>query len=272
MPKVSIILPAYNAENTIDRCMESIENQTFQDWELICCDDHSEDRTLNKLMEWQKKDSRIKVLSNQTNQKVAYTRNKCMQIAQGEYIAFIDDDDYCAPDRLEKQVAFLDQNPEYSFVGCNGFLFDEKGVWGQMNCAEKPQKEDFLWGACFINASLMVRAKDIREVGYFRVSKETRRTEDYDLFMRLYANGFYGYNLQEPLVYIYRGEKSYRKCKYRYRIDEAKIRYQNFKQLGLLPGNFHYILKPLIVGLLPTSYLENRQKRKYKKGVIDAKN
>jgi hypothetical protein len=77
--------------------------------------------------------------------------------------------------------------------------------------------------------------------------------------MRLYAQGYYGYNMQQPLIYYYRGKNSYVKCKYKYRIDEAKIRYLNFKKLNLLPKNFLYVIKPLIVGLIPIKLLEKKK-------------
>lgn len=261
--KVSIILPVYNASNTIDKCIESIINQTFEDWELICCDDCSEDDSLSILNSWQKKDGRIKVLSNKKNCRAAFTRNRCIMGARGQYIALIDDDDYCVKDRLEKQVEFLNNYSEYSFVGSKAFIFDENGVWKISTPKEKPQAKDFLWNSCFLNPSVMLRKSDVEKIGLYRVAKETRRSQDYDLFMRLYAEGLCGYNIQQPLVYYYRGKNSFPKCKYEYRVDEAKIRYQNFKKMNFLPNHFLYVLKPLIVGLIPISLLE---KIKGKKG------
>ncbi len=259
MYRVSVILPVYNASETIDRCIQSIIDQTFKQWELICCDDNSNDNSLTILKQWQKRDNRIKVLYNEKNCRAALTRNRCIEEAEGEYIALIDDDDYCVPDRLEKQIDFLDKNLEYSFVGTQAFFFDEFGVWKTSKPKENPTKEDFLWNSCFLNPSVMFRKKDIDKVGLYRVAKETRRGQDYDLFMRLYAQGYYGYNMQQPLIYYYRGKNSYVKCKYKYRIDEAKIRYLNFKKLNLLPKNFLYVIKPLIVGLIPIKLLEKKK-------------
>lgn len=256
MCKVSVVLPVYNASKTIDRCIESIICQTFDDWELICCDDCSKDNSLSILREWEEKNYKIKVLHNEYNRRAAFTRNRCIEAASGEYIALIDDDDYCVPNRLERQVEFLDNHPEYSFVGSQAFVFNETGVWKIANPKEKPQVKDFLWSSCFLNPSVMFRKNDIKKIGLYRVVKETRRSQDYDLFMRLYAEGFIGYNIQEPLIYYYRGKNSYGKCKYQYRLDEAKIRYHNFKSLKLLPRYYFYVFKPLLVGLFPTKVLE----------------
>lgn len=91
--KVSVIVPAYNVENYIEKCLDSLVNQTLQDIEIIVIDDGSIDRTLEKIKRYADKDSRIKVI-NQTNQKQGAARNRGIEIAKGEYIGFVDSDDY----------------------------------------------------------------------------------------------------------------------------------------------------------------------------------
>lgn len=80
---VSFIIPTYNAEKTIDRCLESVVNQTYENLEIICCDDCSTDETWNKLKEWAEKDSRVKIIKNEKNMRAAYTRNQCIKVARG---------------------------------------------------------------------------------------------------------------------------------------------------------------------------------------------
>lgn len=261
MCKVSFILPTYNAEKTIDRTIESIVNQTYKEWEIICCDDCSTDNTMNKLKAWKEKGINITILQNEKNSRAAFSRNRCIEKAKGEYLAQIDDDDYCALDRLEKQVDFLDKNKEYGFVGSMAYMFDENGVWGIFNVIEKPDKGSLLGNSPFINPSMMFRKTALDKVNGYRVAKETRRTEDYDLFMRLYSEGIKGYNIQEKLTYYYRGKNSFPKCRYEFRIDEAKVRYKNFKKLGLLPKGIPFIIKPLIVGLIPQQVIEKIKNR-----------
>lgn len=262
-PLVSVIIPTHNAENTIDRCLESVVNQTYKNLQVICCDDCSKDKTWEKLLEWHKKDLRIEVIKNDTNMRAAYTRNQCISKAIGTYIAQIDDDDYMVLERIEKQVAFLEEHHEYDFVSSGAYLFDENGIWGQASRPKgySPLPRDFLWNSCFINPTVTFRTTSLKSVNGYRVAKETRRAQDYDLFMRLYAHGYKGFILPELLTYYYRGEKSYPKCKYRYRIDEAKIRYKNFRKLGLMPKGMIYVIKPLIVGLLPIKFIESFKKR-----------
>lgn len=264
MPKVTVIMPIYNAEDTLDKCFSSIVNQTVTDWELICCDDNSNDNSYEKLKEWQRKDSRIVVLKNSRNMKASFTRNKCLEIAKGDYIALVDDDDYCKSNRFETQIEFLEKNPEYSIVGSSVYLYDENGVWGKRTVPEKPTKWNFLWSSPFINPTIMIKKQALLEVKGYRVVPETNRGQDYDLFMRMYAKGFKGFNLEEPLMYYYRGIKGYKKTSFKIRLDEAKVRKYNFKQLSLLPVGYLFVLKPIILGLIPFSFLE-RIKRKFSK-------
>ena len=98
----------------------------------------------------------------------------------------------------------------------------------------------------------MFRRESLEKVQGYREGRVTRRTEDYDLFMRLYAVGIVGYNIQQPLLrYTVNVDAMAKKSLYRYRIDEARVRYKGFKMLGLLPKGLPYVIRPLIVGLIP---------------------
>jgi len=257
IPKVSVIIPTYNAEKTIERAVHSIQAQTYESLEIICCDDYSTDNTVAILKHLLADDPRITVLTNEENRKAAYTRNRCIAAATGVYITQLDDDDYAAPERIEKQVIFLEQHPQYAFVGSSCYLFDENGVWGERQTRKEcPVKQDFLWSSCFLNSSVTFRKEALETVGGYRISSTTVRSQDYDLYMRLYTNGFIGCNMTEKLLYYYRGKNSISKCKYKHRINEAKIRYYNYKRMGLLPKGFLFVIKPLVVGLIPFRMLE----------------
>lgn len=101
MKLVSIIIPVYNAESDISRCLDSILSQTISNFEVLCIDDGSKDSSFSILQEYEKKDKRIHAY-RQRNMGVAKTRNKGIQLSHGEYIAFIDNDDYIEEDYLEK--------------------------------------------------------------------------------------------------------------------------------------------------------------------------
>lgn len=108
MSRVSVITPAYNSAPFIEETIKSVQAQSYHDWEMIIVDDCSSDETFILAERLAKRDSRIMVLHNEKNFGVAAARNKALDAATGEYIAFLDSDDLWLPDKLEKQVDFMD--------------------------------------------------------------------------------------------------------------------------------------------------------------------
>ena len=267
MPKISVIMGVYNCKNyeLLKRSVYSILNQTENDFEFIICNDGSKNNTLELLNSIAAIDSRIKILSYSKNCGLNHALNKCLSISKGTYIARQDDDDESKPDRLQKEVAFLEQHPEYSFVGSNADVFDDNGIWGKYHVEEKPTKKSFYWTNPFAHPTVVFRKDALKSVNGYRESKETRRCEDYDLFMRLYAKNLLGYNIQESL-YLYRIENNSKK-KYRpmkYRIDEAIVRFKGYRQLDILGlKGILYVCKPIIVGLIPQKIFSKIRKSQY---------
>ncbi|MEO9513942.1 MAG: glycosyltransferase family 2 protein [Flavobacteriaceae bacterium] len=109
-PLVSIVTPAYNSEKFILETISSIQNQTYQNWELLITDDASSDNTVNIIKKIASKDKRIKCFVNTTNEGAAVSRNNGLEMAQGRFIAFLDSDDLWYPEKLEKQLAFMIKN------------------------------------------------------------------------------------------------------------------------------------------------------------------
>jgi len=125
MPKVSIIVPVYNVYEYIDRCIESLVTQTFKDIEIILINDGSTDKTIEKLEYWKDKDSRIIVINNENNG-AAFSRNYGINISRGEYISFIDADDYCEITMIEKMYTAIKKfNADYVF--CDYYVIYEDG-------------------------------------------------------------------------------------------------------------------------------------------------
>ena len=170
MVKVSIIMGVYNCKDKslLKNSVQSIINQTYTDWEFIICNDGSTDDTLNYLYEIEKLDNRIKVVSYKENKGLSYALNYSLKMASGEYIARQDDDDVSKPERLKKQVQFLDENREYAIVGTCADVFDNNGIWGEYTVPEKPQKGDFLWNSPFMHPTTMMRKAELLSVGVQR--------------------------------------------------------------------------------------------------------
>lgn len=101
MVKISVVIPVYNTQNYLNECIDSVLNQSFKDFEIICINDGSTDNSLSILSDYEVSDERIKVISQQ-NRGLGASRNEGLKLAQGEYVLFLDSDDYLTPDALEK--------------------------------------------------------------------------------------------------------------------------------------------------------------------------
>ena len=266
MPNVTVIMGVYNCKNfeMLKNSVMSIINQTYKDWEFIICDDGSTNNTLDMLHEIALLDKRIRIIGYKDNKGLSNALNFCLKEAKGKYIARQDDDDISFGERLEEQINFLETHKEYSIVGAMANVYDDNGVCGRYDVVEKPTKSNFLWNSPFIHPVMLIVKSDLVRVGGYRVSKETRRCEDYDLWMRMYAAGMKGYNLQKVL-FNYRIVNDYTN-KYRpmkYRIDEAIVRYKGYKSICILVRGLPYIFKPIVIGLIPQCIFREIRKKQY---------
>lgn len=261
--QISVIMSVYNADKEqLKQAVHSVLQQSFSDFELIVCDDGSEKEAGAMLSSLIKEDSRVTILRNEKNRGLAYSLNRCIDAAKGEWLFRQDADDVSTPHRFEKMRQAIEKYPQFDIVSSNLSLFDGSGIWGKMRYPKMPQPKDFLFCVPFMHGAVAMKKDAVRRAGGYRVAKETRRTEDIDLFMRMYAQGSRGYTIQEEL-YQYREDRAaQKKRKYRYKIDEAKVKLKGFSRLGLLPKGLPYVLKPLVVGLIPQRLL-NRLKDAY---------
>jgi glycosyltransferase involved in cell wall biosynthesis len=263
MPSLSIITGAYNVAKCphFDKSIRSILEQTFSDFEFIICDDGSSDETYSLLKQYADSDSRIILIQNEKNLGLVETLNKCLELATGKYVARHDCDDYNALDRFEKQVNYLEEHADVCILGSSAYLFDENGVWGTDIMPRKVESKNFLFNNPYKHGSVIFRREALLKAGGYRVAKETVRNEDYDLFMRMQAF-CKGENLEEPLYFFCEDKLAQKRRKYRYRVNEAIVRYKGFKNLGLMPRAIPYVIKPLIVGLIPNRLLSRMKDKK----------
>ena len=115
MPKISIIVPIYNAEKVLKRCVDSILNQSYKNFELILINDGSKDKSIDIINEYKEKDERIKVIDNK-NKGVSETRNIGIKTSKGEYIQFIDADDFIDPYMIEETLKEIEKNKADSVI------------------------------------------------------------------------------------------------------------------------------------------------------------
>ncbi len=250
-PQISVIMGTYNpCMDDLSRAVRSVVNQTFESWELIICDDGSEQDVYLKIKKLEKLDNRIKCIRCKQNEGLAAALNKCIDIASGNYLARMDDDDISLPDRFLKQYEFLEMNDTYDWVGCEADLFDSDSIWGRASRPEQPDSNSFLHSSPFVHPSVMFRSSVFSDNTRYSVSKITARCEDYELFMRLYSIGRRGYNLQEVLLQ-YKEDGKVLKRSMKYCFYEMLVRIQGYRRLRILRlRNMPYVLKPIAVGLI----------------------
>ncbi|KAA3661579.1 MAG: glycosyltransferase family 2 protein, partial [Chloroflexi bacterium] len=180
-PTVSVIIPSYNYANFLPEAVESIFNQTFQDFEVIVVDDGSTDNTQEVVQTFMVRDRFHYIY--QENQGLAATRNTGLRAAKGDFVAFLDADDIILPNKLEVQVNWLRNNPDFGLVGSGYYYMDEHGVpiEEQRPWLRSPHLkiEDLLFDCPFIVHAILVKKEWVDKVGGF--DKRVRRVEDWDL-------------------------------------------------------------------------------------------
>lgn len=199
---ISILMPVYNVENYIDEAIESILNQTYQNFELIVVDDCSTDNTYEHVEKYSRNNSKVKLFKNNENMKICKTLNRALSEAKGDYIARMDGDDISTPDRLEVLMGYLEKHKDISLVGSYLIGIDEKSE--QFNYKKYPLS----------NKYIQMSNKYISSVSHFWLTyksvyealegyRNIPYAEDYDFLLRGQLLGFKYANVDEYL-YLYR--------------------------------------------------------------------
>lgn len=235
-PRISILMGIYNCASTLPEAIDSLYAQTYNNFNLILCDDGSTDNTYEIAERYAKKYNNIILLRNERNMKLAYTLNHCLKYANTEYIARMDGDDISLPERFEKQISFLDKHPEYAIVSCPMIHFDENGDWGYGKAIEIPDKNSFKKGTPHTHAPSMIRTSIMKEVGGYTDTKQTIRMEDYYLWYKIYKAGYKGYNLQEYLYKMRDGRDAIKRRKKSDRIRSLLLYLKITNSLRVVPS------------------------------------
>lgn len=261
MSTVSVIMGIYNCAETLGEAVNSIINQTFTDWELIMCDDGSQDNTLDVALAYKKKyPGKIVVLRNERNIGLNATLNKCLAVAKGKYIARMDGDDICDSMRFAEEISVLENEPDISIVSTDMSYFDETGVFGKCSLPTYPKSIDFLHGTPFCHAPAMIRKEVIDAVGGYSIDKKLLRVEDYHLWLKMYTLGYKGKNIGKVLYYMRDDRNAYGRRKFKYRLNSAYVVCLAVKKLKLPVWGYVRALRPIIVGLLPNFFYDKLHK------------
>lgn len=262
MPKISVLMGIYNCAPTLQEALDSLYAQTCQDFEIILCNDGSKDNTYELAIENQKKHPNIVLLNNPHNMGLNQTLNNCLAVAKGEYIARMDGDDLCMPDRFETELRFLEGHPEYAIVSSPMEYFDEQGTFMTGKGKGEIKPADFKKGSPICHAPCMVRKEAYDKVGGYSVSPKLLRVEDYNLWFKMYAAGYKAYMLEKPYYRMRDDRNAKNRRKWSGRKNEYYVMSTGFKALGL-PWYYQlYALRPLIIGMLPGWLYDYLHKRK----------
>lgn len=247
----------YNCAPTLREAIDSILAQTFTDWQLVLCDDGSKDDTYAIAVQYQRNyPKKIVLLRNEQNMGLNHTLNRCLEAATGEYVARMDGDDISLPTRLEKEVAFLNSHPEYAIVSTPMIFFDETGDWGRSYSIQKPEKHDFIkHSPVHCHAPCMIRREAYLAVEGYTEDKRMLRFEDVNLWYKLYAKGYIGYNLDEPLYKMRDDQAATRRRGLKSRMNGVYVTYVGFKLFEFPKYMYIYVvvdfLKHFIKGIIP---------------------
>lgn len=260
MPKVSVLTPIYNTKpEYLKECIESILNQTFKDFEFLILNDSPDNIEIEKVVK-SYDDKRIKYIKNEKNLGISESRNKLLSLAQGEYLAIFDHDDISMPDRLEKQVAYLNDNSDIGVVGCNTLWFPQNTVM-KYKTNNNDIKQSLLQGCAIPHSGAMIR-KSIMIDNNIKWEAEYSPAEDYMLWIRLLDKTMF-HNISEILLkYRFTEDNTSHKQNERMKDKDFLIKCIIHKEYGFLNTNkisktwvYLFSIIPIIkIKVYPDSY------------------
>lgn len=233
-PKVSILLPVYNAEKYLSDCLKSLLNQTFHDFEIIAINDASTDASLSILYKYSEIDSRIKIYSNKSNLKLAATLNRGIQLSSSPLIARMDADDIALPNRLEYQYNFMLSNPKVAICGTNIKVLGTNQIW-KMPISNSSIRASLVFNSPILHPTVIYQKHIICK--YSGYNENIIYAQDYELWHRLSKDSKIVFaNIDIPLIY-YRLTDSDKPSSYKeiQRKTADTIRKEQIKMLGIIP-------------------------------------
>ena len=223
---ISIIMAAYNAEKTIELAIESVLNQTYSNFELLVINDCSKDRTAKLVEAFSAKDNRVRLISNEKNCGVSYTRKHGLEEAKGPWIAILDSDDAWAPEKLEKQIELQNRtNAELLFTGSAFMNSEGYPVDWYLHAPVEVTYRQLLKQNVLSNSSALVRKELYAK--HYAIGDEMH--EDFAIWLSILKEGKKAYGVDEPLL-IYRIAKS---SKSGNKVKAAKMNWNTYRYVGL---------------------------------------
>jgi len=245
---VSIITPTYNSARFIEETISSVLAQTYRNWEMIIFDDGSTDNSVTIIDRQIQKDSRIKLFRCEKNKGVTYARNKAIELATGEFIAFLDSDDLWMESKLQQQLTFMQKN-NYDFSYTQYCIIDEKGsnVSRWLPKTKKVNYKDMLKTCSIGCLTVILRKESFIDLDF----PDSKLCQDYALWLKLLKDVEFAYCLNEKLAKYRIVNSSLSRDKLRKLKSQWDV-YRNIEKLNLLSTCWYFSWYSVI------GYLKNR--------------
>lgn len=261
-PLVSVIMSEYNTDKMLlEESIKSILNQDYDNLELILIDDCGKNDIsyLHELFN----DKRLKIIKNENNMGLVASLNKALKYSKGKYIARMDTDDFSYPNRISRQIEFMESNTSIDIIGANADYYDGEKIWATTRLGGIVNK-DLILNACpFIHPSVMYKKSSMNKIGGYL---DYNRCEDYATWIEMYINGFKMYNLTDVLIRYHLSYEDYKKSTLKNRKGFFKMLNTQYKKLN--PTYFQVLkvrIKKIIAGVIPDIIMFQYHKRKLRK-------
>lgn len=238
---ISIVVPVYNAERFLEDTIQTVQKQTYKNWELIFVNDCSTDNSVNIIKKHQKKDKRIRLIENEKNSGAALTRNRGIEEANGKYLCFLDADDLWDNDKLEKQIKFMDKNncsfsyTSYEFADANGIPNGKKVIAQNKMTYHKALKNTII--------STITVMFDLRKIDKKLIKMPNLiYVEDTATWWQILRTGEIAYGIPDIFSYYRRSSNSNSSNKFR-TLSKLWNLYRKVEKLNLFYATYCFTLK-----------------------------
>lgn len=264
-PRITVLMAIYNCADTLEEALDSLMSQTYQGFKVILCDDCSTDNTFEVAQKYiAKYPDKFILISNERNMKLPYTLNRCLELADTEYVARMDGDDISKPERFQKEIDFLDSHPEYALVSCPMEYFDENGVFRVGKGGGEPIRKNFIYSTPHAHAPVMMRTNALRNVGGYTDKKWTQRGQDVHLWAKFYSSGYKGYNLKESLYMMRDDAKAFKRRSLKQSIYSFRRDWDIYSMMKISKLYLVLDIKGVLVGIGPKWLYDYFHKQKFK--------
>lgn len=247
-------MSVYNADKYLQEAVDSVLNQTYQDFEFIIINDCSKDKSAEILRNYEKIHKKIILIDNVDNLGLTRNLNLALTIAKGKYIARMDADDVCEPTRFEKQRAYLKKHKNVDIIGSFSTNINQDGEITGNRTVPVTHNDIMLLlpKLCpMTHPTVMFRKSSLKKLCNYNIKYNT--SQDYDMWFRAASAGLKFHNLPEYLLKYRMDGKYVGRKTFKFRWNDFKLRLEGYKRLKLSLYDYRYALIPLALGILPKS-------------------